>query len=410
MSLNLTNFSFALKTLYPREEMVDLVYKNNPWLAMVAKNEKAGGDSIKVPLIYGNPQGRSSVLSTAITNKGNTLGKAFYLTRVEDYAVASISRHAMKASMGDAEAFAEASEVEIDGAINTCTRSLAKALYRSGSGALGQISAGSNVSTDTITLANINDITNFEVAMILKADSVDGSGTVEAGNIEVESLDSDAGTITAVEATWDDAAGIPTVAAEYYLFQEGDYGVMLKGLAAWIPASAPSSSSFFGVDRTAHKTRLGGVRVTGTGMPIEQALLKAAARVSREGGMPDTIFLNDVQYHQLIVSLGSKVEYVKQGVTAEVYFSGVVIHGPRGPLEVYPDFNCPSSVAYVLQLNTWKLYSLDMCPHIFDEGNDQEMLREATTDGYEVRVGYYAQLGCTAPGYNATVSLDAATF
>jgi hypothetical protein len=70
-------------------------------------------------------------------------------------------------------------------------------------------------------------------------------------------------------------------------------------------------------------------------------------------------------------------------------------------------------VAYVLQRNTCKLYSLKAAPHIFDldnEGLSPQFLREATADNYEVRTGWYAVLGVSCPGYNATVSLDAATF
>ena len=404
MAATNSNQAFLLKTMYPRDVLKDMTFDNNPFLGMVAKNENAGGEGIKVPVIYGNPQGRSASLSTAITNKGNTAGKSFLLTTVEDYSVASITRKVMMQSKGNDKAFAEAAEVEVDGAINTCVRSLAKALYGNGSGSLGQVASESTV---TLTLLDINDISNFEVGMVLKADTVDGGGTVNSGSQTVSGIDRDAGTLTAA-TNW--TTGIASLAANDYLFQEGDYDAMLKGLAAWVPSTAPGATSFFGVDRTADVTRLGGVRVVGTSMPIEQALLKAAAKVSREKGKPNAAFINDVQYYQLILSLGSKVEYVKQGVTADVYFSGVVLHGPRGPIEVYPDPNCPSDRGYVLQMDTWELHSTDAAPHIFDIDNDQEFLRESTADAYEVRVGYYAQLGCKAPGWNAVVTLDSATF
>jgi len=124
----MTNFEFALKEMYPEDVLRDMTFENNPLLAMLDKDEDSGGELIKCPVIYANPQGRSAVLSTAITNKGNTSGVAFLLTRASDYAVASIQREVMLASKGDAEAFAKAAEVEVDGAVNTCVRSLSRHL------------------------------------------------------------------------------------------------------------------------------------------------------------------------------------------------------------------------------------------------------------------------------------------
>jgi hypothetical protein len=409
VGLNLTNFAFAMKEMYPDDVLKDMTFENNPWLAMCEKDEDVEGDTIPVPVIYGNPQGRSASLSTAITNKGNTKGASFALTTAEDYSVASIARKAILASRGDAGAFARAAEVEVDGAINTCVRSLAKALYGDGNGQLGQIASVTSADPMVITLSDINDISNFEVGMVLTSDDTADGSSLRAtpATATIAGIDRDLGTIT---TGFDNSGPTTDWAANDYLFQQGDGGAMLKGNGAWVPTTAPASTAFFGVDRTSDVTRLGGVRLTGTGMDVTKALLKLASKITRENGTPDCAFVNDVQYHEAIVELGAKVEYVKQGMSAEVYFSGIIIHGPRGPIEVYPDYNCPSNLAYVLQKNTWTLYSYDKAPHIFDLDNDQEFLRETTADSYEVRVGYYAQLGCKAPGWNGVATLDAATF
>jgi len=58
----------------------------------------------------------------------------------------------------------------------------------------------------------------------------------------------------------------------------------------------------------------------------------------------------------------------------------------------------------MLQMDTWTLNSLGAAPHILDlDGN--RMLREANNDAYEVRVGFYGNLSCNAPGYNSRVAL-----
>jgi hypothetical protein len=58
----------------------------------------------------------------------------------------------------------------------------------------------------------------------------------------------------------------------------------------------------------------------------------------------------------------------------------------------------------MLQLDVWKLYSLGKAPRILD-ADGLKMLRESSADAVEVRAGYYAQLGCRAPGWNANVKL-----
>jgi hypothetical protein len=50
-----------------------------------------------------------------------------------------------------------------------------------------------------------------------------------------------------------------------------------------------------------------------------------------------------------------------------------------------------------------------MPPHIFDEGTGQEMLRTVDSDTYQLKVGYYANLGCWAPGHNVRIGLASAT-
>jgi len=100
----------------------------------------------------------------------------------------------------------------------------------------------------------------------------------------------------------------------------------------------------------------------------------------------------------------SKVQYIDLKANAEIGFRGVVINGPRGPIKVVPDANCPGNKAFMLDLSVWKLYSLGKAPKILDT-DGLKMLRESNANAVEIRIGFYAQLGCNAPGYNAVISL-----
>lgn len=381
-----------------------MVYKDNPYLAMLAKMENFGGKNLPIPIIYGNPMGRSATFATAQANKTASKITDFVLTRNHDYAVASIDNETLDASKGDSNAFMEAATTEIDGAINQITRSLAIALFRSGSGSIGQCNA--SATSTTLQLKNANDVTNFEVNMELKFSTADGSGSLKSGAVTVVAINRDSGALTTDALSGID--GSTGVAADDYIFVEGDHAAKLKGLLAWLPSTAPSATAYFGVDRSVDVTRLGGIRYDASSLPIEEGLIGAIHRVAREGGRPDVIFMDYSSWDALCKSLGSKVQFIDHVVEAgqaKLNFRGIMIHGPRGPVKVIPDQNCPSDRAFVLQMDTWKLYSLGKAPRIQDS-DGLKMLREAASDAVEVRVVYYAQLGCRAPGWNANVKLS----
>tara|TARA_Y100000004_G_scaffold129157_1_gene145571 strand:- start:5733 stop:6608 length:876 start_codon:yes stop_codon:yes gene_type:complete len=263
MALNMTTFAAALKQHYTDEKIENMVYKDNPFLAMISKYEDFGGENLKLPVKYGLPMGRSATFADAVSNKSASQLKAFLLTRKADYAIASIANETIEASKGNANAFIEAATFEIDGAIEAATRSLAISLYGDGSGQIGVVGslATTTASNDTVTLATIQDITNFEVGMQLNF----GTAT---SNKEISTINRDTGVILLTGAS-----GATTTEAIYV---DGDKDNKLTGLAGWLPSSAPGSTdSFFGVNRSSDATRLGGIRFDGSSLPIEEALIGA---------------------------------------------------------------------------------------------------------------------------------------
>ena len=246
-----------LKTRYPTKKILTMAYKKSPLLGAIPKFTDFGGDQKNFVPRYARPQGRSANFGIAQQNKSGSKYSKFAVTRIEDFALASIKGQTIKATKGDANALVDAITSEVDGAIMTASESAQISLYRNGGGSRGRLNATA-ISGATVTLLNAADIVNFENGMWLVAASTDGtSGSVRAGRVQISSVDRDLGTITA-SSNW--STGIPAIAASDYLFMEGDFGAMMSGLDAWIPASAPTSTAFFTVDRTADVTRLGGIR------------------------------------------------------------------------------------------------------------------------------------------------------
>ena len=400
-SLNLDNVTQALKEHYKPLTVKNMVYKDNPLLALMPKYERFGGENMPVPVQYGIANRRSADFATGQGLNTATELARFVLTRVKDYSFASITGETIKATEGAADAFLKYATLEIDGAIQSLTRSLAVAMYANGSGSLGTANIKSGT---TLEMIKEDQITNIEVGMELNCSGT-ATGAIRAGTtMVVQTVDRDAGEFT--------VDNVGAFVNGDHIFQRGDAqnngtAKKVSGLEAWLPSTAPVPADplFFSQNRSKDATRLGGIRFDGSAQPIEEALIGAASRLAREGGSPSHCFMNFANFANLEKALGSKVVYDKvSSDDADIGFQSLTLIGPKGPIQIVADQNCTPDVAYLLQMDTWTLNSLGAAPHILDlDGN--RMLREASADAYEVRVGFYGNIGCTAPGYNARVKL-----
>ncbi len=423
----------ALKELYTGDDyMKDLVYKKNPFLALVPKDEAPSGFAgkyIPVPLVYGTPQGRSATFTNSQNNQTAPALSSFFVYRVANYQLVTITNELLEATKDSAGAFIDEAKLNMDTGFRNISNDLAHDLFGDGSGSRGTYGLGAgagSISTGVITLDDPNQVVQFEVGQALTSYSVSGLNATQSSSLTygyVIAVNRSSGTVT-VSATVAGNAGTPTGwSTTYpYLAVQGDVnfaasglgiasGSALKvaGLGAWIPTTAPGSSdSFWGVNRSVDVTRLAGVRYAGVGLPIEEALVNAAALVAREGGQPDMCFMPFSSYAALENALGAKVQYVDvKHDEADIAFAGIRIHAPYGPITVIPDRNAPSQTAYLLSLENWKMRSLGKCPHILTYGVEGlEGLRVSNSDALEIRIGYYGNLICNAPGWNCVVTLS----
>lgn len=404
MAITTATIAYLLKNMYPQKRLQDLVYKDNPLLALMPKGTGIGGKVTVIGLKYGDTVAQSADFATAQALAGSEANKGvqFLLTRVKDYQLYQIETEAMLAAEDDMEAFARTLDDTVSGALNNFGRARGIDLYRDGVGERGQVSGITGAGPYTWTLTNPNDITNFEVGRVLvvstgatKTANLRNSG----GGVAIATIDRDAGTFTTTTNP-DSAAG------NDWIFFKGDRQVAytaarrLSGLEAWNPASAPGGSdSFFGVNRSADATRLAGQRIDISTLLPEEGLVTAIHRVGREGGNPKHLFLNNVDAKNIHLSLGAKAttEYTQVG---GIGFSTIRVTGPKGDFNVYADQNAPSGVGRLLQLDTWKLRYLRKLAFVQDL-DGTSMLRVYNDDSYEGRIAFYGNLSCEAPGWNA---------
>lgn len=417
----------ALKELYTddKEYMKDLVYAKNPFLALVPKNESPDGFAgkyIPVPLEYGNPQGRSHGFVNAQGNQTATSLVSFFVYVISDYQLVTITNLFMEQTKSNAGAFVDGAKLQIDGGIRNITNNIAGELFGSGTATRGVLAASGGYSKSsavvTLTLADAPKIVAFEVGQTLVASSTDG-GAPSADTVAVTAVNRITGVITGTASTGNSALS-GNWANGAFLTVQGDLPsggasgtgsyLALSGLAAWIPSADPASNdSFWGVNRSVDPTRLAGIRYDASALTIEEGLVNALMLMNREGADPDVGIMDFASYGALINSLGAKVQYVQvKHDEVEVGFEGIRFHSAYGVITVLADRSCPPRTCYLLQMNTLKLRSLGKVPHILTYGMEGlEGLRVGNADALEIRIGYYGNLICSAPGWNAVVTLSA---
>jgi len=427
---NSSNQIAALKELYTddKDYMKNIVYSKNPWLAMIPKNESPDGFAgkyIPVPLEYGNPQGRAHIFANAQNQQTASDVVSYFVYAVQDYQLVTITNLLMEQTKSNAGAFVDEASRTMDNGFRNLSNNMAFELFSGGTASRGQISAAGVTAVGTtlsFTLANPQTVVQFEVGMTLQASTTDG-GAALAGSgatilaAQIASVNRGTGAITAIVVQDTYAA---TWAAGDFLQVYGDIGTAgastiagllgLSGLAAWVPNSDPlTTDNFWGVNRSSDPTRLAGIRYNASSQSISEGLTNALALGNREGAAFDLIIMDFVSYSTLVNELGAKVQYVElEHDEVEVAFEAIHFHSAYGKIPVMADRSCPAQTAYCLTRDTWKLRTLGKAPHILTYGMEGlEGLRVGNADALEIRIAYYGNVICSAPGYNMVVQLSA---
>lgn len=408
MALDLTAIANALKTLYRDDLLEELVFKRNPFLAMVPKYEGFSSKDMKFPLLYGNPQSVSADFTTAqaaAVAAASSKWAGFSVSRATKHGVAIVSGDTIASTRDDKGSFVRALKSEVDGMLNAMTNRLSVELFGAGWGDLGAIGA---INSATVTLANINDIVKVEVGQqhVFAASQHADALRDSADYLTVSAVDRSLGTVTYDAAV----SNVSLAAVGDKIFCKGDRQnsaspseLCMLGIEAWIPASAPSSSLFGGQDRTVDVTRLSGCRQDSSGQPLEEALIDADAAVFREGGELTHFLVTPKNFAELAKAMGSRVRYQPQ-MAGKIGFSSILVAGQGGDIAVVADRNVPSDRIYGITLDSWELCSDKKIVRINDD-DGLTMLRQSSADGVEVRGVSRAQLICHAPAHNINVTI-----
>lgn len=387
----IANYAAMLKEYYSYKNVSDAVLKDSILLQLIAKR-KMGGKQVPIPIKTSNVQGGSATFATAQSNITQILYSQFLLTHAKDYALARIEGDLLDAANVDAGAFMRASTAIIDSSRDCLRESMSNAVFLDGTGVIGAVGA---IASSVVTLSQESDIAHFEVGMVVSV--YDVTLATLRGSVAVTAIDEDLYKVT--------LASTPggTVATDV-LIRQGDLNLKMKGLAAWIPSSAPSSTAFFGVDRSTNPTRLGGRRYTATGTPIEEALITAKNRLGRYATYPDLCVMSHTKMGDLEKSLGDRKRYGEaKSADGKIGFEVLQIQGNKGPISILADAKCPDNRIYLLTQDSWALHHYGSDIAFFDEMAGGMLKQRPDEDAYEVRIKSYAQLACDAPGQNMVI-------
>lgn len=384
----LTTLAYIFKRKYLDGECADMVQRDHPMFTMVPKKGNFVGDHQAYSIHYGDPQGISGTLSTAITNASSSKGKQPLVYRTAKYGVITIQSEAMRASTSGG-AFVDATTKETDRILRALGTNLAFDLYRDGTGVRGR---RSSLAGNVVTLATPDDARNFHIGMTVVSDDSATGLTPNVGTTTVTAVSLSAGTVTLANA-----GAMAGFANNDYLFREGDPGTCMEGLALCTPLTAPSSGeSFRGIDRSSYEELLAGVRINDTSTPIEENVGLAAVRVNQSGLKIDKVFLNPIKFYEVSRRQDAKVEMAPGG-TATMGFESLVYQTAAGAVRFISDPDCPTNRFYCVQSDSHFLWHLDGLTHIVrDDG--QVSIRQAAADGVEIRARFWGNYVQPEPG------------
>lgn len=393
MTANATTWDPALKQLYRDQLVHKSTYTDRPFLAMASKFEGFTGKNMPMIEVYGNPQGRSATFSEAQGNSTSSKIEDFLLDVVSNYSVAFVTGDVIDRTRSDKGAFLKALKSSIDNAMDSLADDLETSIPRSGTGSIGQVSSGSTVSATTITLEEINDVSNFEVGMTLRGTSTDG-GAYDVGEEVLAGVNRSTGVLTCTSAAWNTV--MTDLAASDYLVVSGDAQngtsnakIKMTGLDEWLPDSTPSTT-LWGVTRSTD-SRLYGTYHDGSAQTMEDALIDAQSKSAQQEGSPNLGIINHVKMRRLIKELGASKEYTTvnavgpKGLVASVGFRGVFLQGDKTVIRMVAANKCPSARGYLLEQENYSVYSIGKATKFLeDDGN--RILRQSSADGVEVRL------------------------
>jgi hypothetical protein len=382
-----------LKEYYAADGFHNAGYEENPFLG-IAKKVKITGRHYDFAVKYGYGANRSRTAATALLKTNTRNDAQFQVTTCQSFDAHDVDKRAL-AEVSDEGAFVDLLTDTMDGLSKSLHNGLGEDLFIGLGAAIGKIGA---VTTTTLTLANPTHVTRFYVGQTVRVATTDGtSGALEVGSVTITGIDSDLGKLTAA-ANW--ATGIPTIAANQFIFTDGDFGLGRAGLQSWCPDDTTGlGTAFYNVTRTADVNKLAGHRQSvATGADIISSLRTLIARMGRSEAAPDTCGLSFDMLSDIETQLESRVVYTDfkaQGVDMAFDAIKVTIAGRK--LKMVPDRSCGDDRIYAVNAKYLEVIHSEEKPVVVDDADGEVLSRNAGAFSYDIRANSFSNFVMKVP-------------
>ena len=383
--------------------MQQILRHKAPLLGLIDVDETAGGRHYHVPILKKRPGGRSHTYATALANATGSQADGFDVTYVNNYQVGILEGNVIRQSKGDKNAIIAALDHEVEGAIVNMKKDLRRGFFGNTGGARGVVSS---ISTVYLTLTNVEDTVNFEIGDEVCAAATDGtSGSLrDSGQaITLVGVNHADGILTADE-NWSEIA---SMAADDYVFHEGDFGADVAGLTGWVPQSAPGATAWYGVVRNTNDI-LGGLRSDGRGKPKADAIMDASGIAEQFDAdinlavCAPTVWTDIAK--GLMADQGNRMTSISDN-RGIVGYDAIVMYTQQGMCKLVADPSCPKDTIFLLDLSTWKIASVGG-PLVQVVDDDGLLIRRSTTaDAWLFEILFLGNLCCSAPGRNINLQI-----
>lgn len=419
MSIATLNAYNLVRDLWPQKNIYDELFEGSPCLGIFRKDTHFAEKIRYIGVGYSAPQGIGATFGDAKQYKSPSKAVEFQVQTGTYYGALSIDGVLYRRAKitGNKALIVDPLSRDSKNLMRQMKNDLSTFLHGNGVGSLGRMTAGSDPTTATITLATGADIRRFEPGMYVQTEATGATGgTINPGYVSIASVGGTdtAPTITVDQSSWD--TGIPAAAASDFLYRAGTYDAApIKGLNAWMPAHTGSPSAFLGVTRTLYANKLAGQVLDGTTMSPRQRILRAARMVTDVGGKADTAIVSTRNWEKLHNELQSanmlrfsKVPAAPVGkISVGVKYEAIEMVGPSGPLHIFADPWCPDDVERVGQRDTCTLASTGELIHWIDGATPGAPMMEDASDSFEIRAVGDMAFYCEAPWFWVRIAVTA---
>jgi hypothetical protein len=419
----MTNYSTAgapdiLTTLYPNgvEElfMVDfpaygLFTKKTDYLA-------EGGRELNWQV--GSGGGDAVTVTQAEATEGASLHKRPKITRVKEYATATVEREDILATRNDPKRIMEVWDLAIRNSMRKIKRSIGMHMFRDGTGFRAKVSASATIASTTLLLETANDAKLFEAGDTIMAINPTGPAARTGGAAQILLTGRDIGG-GKLYAGSNFSSAITDIAVGDYLARAGDFlsgaGQVCKGIGGWVPVTAPTvggGDSWFGVDRAplgeaayGHRPSLSSTSMFSIGIDAASYLFDVT------GSGPDIWLVNAMDMAMICKDATGLEEIVVQASSSgkkeiNIGYDAASVHGPQGKITVIADPFCPRGKSWMGNREEAQWWTLGaMIDRITMGMGEDNGFVKAGVDGVGIRFGGFFNFVITRPWHWAYVAL-----